>query len=120
MQVTNTEWFSGPRGVIGVVQVDAVDETTGNLKNYIGPAKGDDEAADAADIAANGAKFRVPPWMHYEAIEKAVAHTIKDFYAEVCRRADDKRAAYGEFDGLYFMALQDTMKQMGLMDDKSS
>lgn len=36
MTVTNSTWFTGPQGCIGIVQIDTVVEETRLRKNYIG------------------------------------------------------------------------------------
>ena len=53
-KITNAIWFSGRRGLVGVVEVD--DQYDG-LVYYIGIAPGKNEEDDKLEIAAWGSSF---------------------------------------------------------------
>lgn len=115
--ITNSTWYTGAMGCIGVVQIDTVDPHTGRQKNYIGMGDCFDEEIDAARIASIGVPFYTPPWAQREIADEAGKRAVSAFYGEVCRRAEIKMAQTGRLEGAHYASMVEIMREMGLMNE---
>jgi uncharacterized membrane protein len=56
MEILDARWFTAIEGIIGIV---VSKNGHGDIRSYIGPASGRDEALDAKHIAMTGASFPI-------------------------------------------------------------
>jgi hypothetical protein len=115
--ITDSTWYVGAQGCIGVVRIDSTDPHSGRQKNYIGLGDGFDEEIDSARIASMGVPFYTPPWAQREIADEAGKRAVSAFYQEVCRRAESKMAQTGRLEGAHYASMVEIMREMGVMNE---